>query len=124
MPPFICDSCPDSSRKLRLRSTAVKFSIRLKINKEKRKRLSQRNEDEIVKLETVLASPEILEYICSSLNEGFDKVENEFQATAGDASTSEFGDGSLLEKFMHFLFEEDGFEKILKFILALISEFA
>ena len=66
--------------------------------------------------ECILTSPEMIEYIKLEMNEGFNKIETEIESSA-------FGDGSLLEKLMQYLFEEDGFQKILEFILALIKAF-
>jgi hypothetical protein len=101
----------------RLRNLSIKFALRIEVNKEKLKRPSKRDNDKIANYESLLISPEILEYIEYELEDGFIAIENEF-------SSSELGDGKLLERFMKYLFEEDGFKKIIELIVTLIGLFA
>ena len=101
----------------RLRNLSIKFALRIEVNKEKLKRPSKRDNAKIANYESLLISPEILEYIEYELEDGFIAIENEF-------SSSELGDGKLLESFMKYLFEEDGFKKIIELIVTLIGLFA
>ena len=107
----------------KVRETAVKFHLRLKINKEKSKLPWRQDKDKIQKYESILASPEIIEYMVDRSAEGMAEVESKLFSARGPPSAKEIGDGVLLEKILKWI-EDGGLEEVLKFILALIEAFA
>ena len=109
--------------KLKTRETALKFHLRLKINKEKRKRLFQRDNDLIAKYEAILDSPEFIEYILEKGEPEFEAFESKFFDARGPPTAKEFGDGVLLEKILEWI-DNGGLDKLLDFILKLIDAFA
>ena len=109
--------------KAKTRLTAVKFHLRLKILKEKRKLSWKRDKTKIAKFEALLESPEMLEYIVEKSAADFEKVEAKHFEARGPPTAQEFGDGVLLEKILEWI-DNGGLDKLLEFILALIGAFA
>ncbi len=110
--------------KLKTRETALKFHLRLKINKEKRKRLLQRDNDLIAKYEAILESPEFIDYILEKGDAEFEAFEVQFfKDRRGPPTAKEFGDGVLLEKILEWI-DNGGLDKLLDFILKIIGAFA
>ncbi len=109
--------------KAKTRMTAVKFHLRLKILKEKRKLSWKRDKELISKYEALLESPEMLEYIVEKSAKDFETVESKHFEARGPPTASEFGDGVLLEKILEWI-ENGGLEKILEFIIGIIGAIA
>lgn len=108
--------------KMKTRTNAVKFWLRVKVAKEKRK-LFRRDADLIAKYETILESPEIIEYIVEKSEKDFENIETKYFEGRGSPSAKEFGDGALLDRIIEFI-ENGGLEKILAFIIGIIDAIA
>ena len=109
--------------KMKTRLTAVKFHLRLKIIKEKRKLPWNRDKTAIMNYEALLASPEMLDYLVEKSAEEFEKVEAKHFEARGPPTASEFGDGVLLQKILDWI-DSGGLQKVLDFILGIIGAIA
>ena len=102
-----------------LRATGIKLGLSMIVVAEKLKPRWKRDNDKIAKLEAIIESESVLEFIQDRVAEDLNK---HFEAR-GPPTAKELGDGVILEKILEWI-KDGGLEDVLKFILALIDAFA